>query len=245
MNDHNQSRISAVQPGLDALIEDVFGLNLRGLKTLGQLFTGPKKVFDSARLTDWQSRYTPTLRLTFSIITLFMLLSFFWAAEDSAIYQTILAQLTEAAARNPDLPPPAEILDSYFAVYSFFYPFAYMVIHMAVASLVWMWGAGTGWVTRLRLYFGLLAVGMTFALLSMTLMPFMEAEKFGIFTLISMSVGYLAYGLTYMRGMAGMFSRIRLLIRAAAISLIISIGDILVAFGAGIGAGFWIRIFGP
>ena len=75
--DMDELDVSALPPTFDSLIEDVFGLNVRGLKTLTQLFAGPKKVFDSARVADWRSRYTPTLRLTFSIITVYMLLSFF------------------------------------------------------------------------------------------------------------------------------------------------------------------------
>lgn len=245
MQENKQTRLAAAAPGLDSLFEDVFGLNVRGLKTLGQLFAGPKEVFESARVADWRSRYTPTLRLTFSIITVFMLLSFFWAAEDGVIYQTILAQLTEAAARNPNMSPPEQILESYFAVYSFVYPLVYMVIHILVASLVWLWGPATGWVTRIRLYFGLLAVGMTFALASMIAMPFLDRKLFETYSLISMSVGFLAYGITYLRGMAGKYSLIGGIVRAGIVALIVSIGDILVALGAGISAGIWTQLIGP
>jgi len=244
MKQDKPTRIAAIQPGLDSLFEDVFGLNVRGLKTLGRLFTQPKDVFDSARVVDWHSRYTPTIRLTFSIITVFMLLSFFWAAEDGPVYQTVFAQLTEAAARNPDLPPPDQILEAYFAAYSFTYPFVYMIIHMLVGSLVWMWGPGTGWVTRIRSYFALLAVGMAIALVSILIMPSVDPELFGSYTLISMGVGYLAYGLTYARGMAGGYSSLGLIIRAFAVAFIISVGDILVAIAASAISGVWIRFFG-
>jgi len=245
MKPDNQTAATAPQPNLDSFIEDVFGLNVRGLKTLWQLVIGPKTVFESARITDWRSRYTPTLRLTFSVITVFMLLSFFWASEDGIIYQTILAQLEEAAKTNPDMPPPGDILESYFAAYSFAYPFVYMLIHSLIGAVVFLWGPRTSWVTRIRLYFALLAMGMTFSLFSILLMPMIEREGFGLYTLVSMGLTYLIYGLTYVRGMWGSYSPVGLALRALAVAFIISIGDIIISLGSGIGASMWISWTGP
>ncbi|MEM9179610.1 MAG: hypothetical protein AAGA89_07855, partial [Pseudomonadota bacterium] len=78
------------RPDADALVADLFGLNVRGAKTLAHLVTQPAKVFASARVNDWQGQYTPTMRLAFSVLTVFSLLSFFWAAEDGVLYQTLL-----------------------------------------------------------------------------------------------------------------------------------------------------------
>lgn len=242
--DNKREGAAALQPNFDSFIEDVFGLNVRGLKTLSQLFVGPREVFESARVTDWHSRYTPTLRLTFSIITVFMLLSFFWAAEDGAMYQTILAQLEEAAARKPDMPEPTLVLDAYFAAYSFAYPFVYMILHSVIASLIWFWGPGTRWVARIRLYFGLLAVGMFFALVTIIFIPFVSTEMFSLYSLIGMTIGFLAYIVTYMRGVAGTYSALGLTLRGLAISVIITAGDILVALSSGLIAGTWTRTFG-
>jgi hypothetical protein len=243
--DTDKLSAAALPPTFDSLIEDVFGLNVRGLKTLGQLFAGPKKVFESARVADWRSRYTPTIRLTFSVITVYMLLSFFWAAEDGAMYQTILVQLQEAATRNPEMPDPDQILEAYFAAFSFSYPFIYMIIHTLIGSLVWMWGRGTTWVTRIRLYFALLAVGMFVALLSVMAIPFISPEMFGLYSLFGMVVSLVVYAGTYMRGMAGTYSTLGLALRAIGVSLIITVGDICVAIASGVGASYWINYFGP
>lgn len=245
MMDTDDLSPAGLQPNFDSFIEDVFGLNVRGLKTLGQLLAGPKKVFESARVADWRSRYTPTLRLTFSIITVYMLLSFFWAAEDGAMYQTILAQLQDAATRNPDMPAPELILEAYFAAFSFTYPFIYMVIHTIIGSLIWMWGPGSSWVTRIRLYFGLLAVGMFFALLTVLVIPFISTEMFAVFSLVGMSLTFIVYIATYMRGMAGTYSTVGLTVRAVILSVTITAGDIAVAIASGFGARGWIHIFGP
>ena len=243
MTDEANVRGAPDKPGLDSLIEDLFGLNVRGLKTVGQLFLSPGKVFERARVSDWRRKYTPTIRLTFSIITVFMLLSFFWAAEDGMMYQALLAQFEEAAAANPDAPRVADImqeLNKVFAAYSFFYPIIYMILHGLVASIVFVWGKGTGWVTRVRLYFGLLAVGMTVSLLIILATPFLSSEMMLVFTFVGMGIALLAYWLTYVRGMWGRASRLGIVLRATGVALIITFVDAMVSGLAGFGAGMWV-----
>lgn len=243
MSDHTNIAEADNKPGFDSLIEDLFGLNVRGLKTVGQLFISPRQVFESARVPDWRRKYTPTIRLTFSIITVFMLLSFFWAAEDGMMYQALYAQFTEIAATSPDPVAPEQIrrdIGTAFAAYSFFYPLIYMLLHGLVGSVLLVWGKGTGWVTRLRLYFGLLTVGMTVALISTLATPFLQAEMLVAFTFFGMAISILAYWLTYARGMWGTASALGVLTRATCLALLITCVDIVVSSIAGIGAGVWV-----
>jgi len=243
--DPQDSNKTGGTPGFDSLIEDLFGLNVRGLKTVGQLFISPKKVFESARVPDWRRKYTPTIRLTFSIITVFMLLSFFWAAEDGMMYQALFAQFTEIAAASLDPVSPEQIrrdIRTAFAAYSFFYPFIYMLLHGLVGSALFIWGKGTGWVTRLRLYFGLLTVGMTVALISTLITPFLRPDMLVAFTFFGMAISVLAYWLTYARGMWGSASALGVLIRATCLALLITLVDIIVSGTAGIGAGIWVGV---
>lgn len=245
MTDHTKSAEVTDKPGLDSLIEDLFGLNVRGLKTVGQLFVSPKQVFESARISDWRRKYTPTIRLTFSIITVFMLLSFFWAAEDGMMYQILLAQFTEMAAANPEKIPAEQIhrdIETAFAAYAFFYPFIYMLLHGLVGSVVFLWGKGTGWVTRLRLYFGLLTVGMTVALVSTLITPFLTTDMMAPFAIFGMLIAILAYWMTYARGMWGTSSTLGLLLRASFLALLITFVDMIVSGLAGFGAGIWVAI---
>lgn len=243
MTNATNSRDDVKEPRLNSLIEDLFGLNVRGLQTVGQLFVSPKFVFESARVSDWRRKYTPTIRLTFSIITVFMLLSFFWAAEDGMMYQTLLELFSEIAAASGESISPEQIrrdIDTTFAAYSFMYPFIYMLIHGLVGSVMFFWGKGTGWVTRLRLYFGLLAVGMSVALISILVTPLLTKEMLLPFTYIGMAITLLAYGLTYARGMWGTASISGVLVRAVSLALIITIVDAIVSSLAGIGAGVWV-----
>ena len=243
MSDTKPAEIQGDKPSLDSLFEDVFGLNVRGLNTVLHLILSPRTVFESARVADWRRKFTPTIRLTFSIITVFMLLSFFWAAEDGMMYQALLAQFEQAAAANPDAPRVADImqeLNKVFAAYSFFYPIIYMILHGLVASIVFVWGKGTGWVTRVRLYFGLLAVGMTVSLLTILVTPFLSGDMMIVFTFVGMGIALLAYWLTYVRGMWGRASRLGIVLRATGVALIITFVDAMVGGLAGFGAGMWV-----
>lgn len=227
------------RPDFDALLQDLFGLNVRGLKTLGDLVVRPKTVFESARISDWRSKYTPTMRLAFSILTVFTLLSFFWAAEDGALYQSLLVQIEPQLADSPNAARADEIVKATFAGYSFMYPFVYMLFHTMVGSLVFFWGKGTPWVARVRLYFGVLSIGLGLAVASISIMPLIDPSNVNTFTFVGTLVGYLVYGLTYARGMAGSLSKLKLWVRAFFIGLIVTITDVLVALTASVGGGVW------
>ena len=234
--------ISAVaRPGFNALLEDVFGLNVRGLRTLRDLYVHPRRVFDSARVIDWANQHTPTIRLTFSLITVYMLLSFFWAADDGPLYQSLFAQLEQAVIQNPDLPPAEDMIEGWFAAYSFSFPFVYMFVHFIAGSLLFVWGKGTSWTTRLRLYFGLLAVSMSLSLAVTLLMPFLTVDQLLFYSLSSSLLSIVAYAVTYGRGMAGIHSGVALWWRAPLVALFIGVTDILIAVMTSIGSGFWMQ----
>lgn len=244
MISENESHLDhSAKPSVDSLLEDLFGLNVRGFKTLRDLFIKPKRVFESARITDWAGQHTPTFRLTFSLITLSMLLSFFWAAEDSAFYQGLLVLTTEIARANPDAPDPHEAAIAWLAAYSFCYPIVYMIVHGLVGSLVFLWGQGVSWVTRLRLYFALLTVGMFVAVASMLLIPFVPVEMFVVYTLVATLVLLVVHMITYLRGMSGPRSGIGLWLRAPFIALLIIVTDFAVAIISGTVSGQWMEHF--
>ena len=230
------------RPDADALVADLFGLNVRGAKTLAHLVTQPAKVFASARVNDWQGRYTPTMRLAFSVLTVFSLLSFFWAAEDGVLYQTLLDIFSEGFAEQPNAPPVNEFISAMFVGYNFIYPFTYMLVHSLVGSLVLVWGTGTPWVARIRLYFGVAALGIAISVLSIAAMPFISTNMMWVWTTLALAVGFLAFIFTYARGMRGRRSKWGLLWRAVLLASIVTITDFIVAIIAGTSAGYWAEL---
>ncbi|MEL7285476.1 MAG: hypothetical protein AAGJ68_13215 [Pseudomonadota bacterium] len=230
------------EPKLDSLIEDVFGLNVQGFRTLGGLFVSTKAVFESARVSDWRQKYTPTIRLTFSIITVYMLLSFFWAAEDGIFYQSLYTQIAEVRAASENAVTPEQIremVDHSFAAVSFLYPFVYMFFHGLLASCIFMWGKGTGWVTRIRLYFCLLAGGISVSLVTTMITPFLSGTMFLAFFVFSSVATLLTYVLIYIRGMWGNASAIGLSVRGISLSILIFTLDMIVSGLTAVAAGVW------
>ncbi|MEM9055812.1 MAG: hypothetical protein AAGB16_10855, partial [Pseudomonadota bacterium] len=169
-----------------------------------------------------------------------LVLSFFWAGESGAFYQALQAQFDELARENPNNAPPADAVEGYFAVYTFIYPFVYILLHGCVGSLVFFWGSKTGWVTRLRLYFAHTAVGMTVSLITIILTPLMNADAIGTYTAVTLMLGAIIYMATYIRGMVekiGLWKRVR---RGAMLALAITATDLSVGILVSLGTTVWL-----
>ncbi|MAP95928.1 MAG: hypothetical protein CMK07_13345 [Ponticaulis sp.] len=142
------------KPGFDALIEDVFGLNLRGLKTIWALIRNPSDVFDAARHEHWQNRFTPSIRLYFSLIALTVFFQFIWAGphsymRDAFREQFILIQDLPNFGRF-DVDRATDLaIDAYLLIS----PIIVGAFMLLTACCLFIWGKGTGFVTRIRLFF--------------------------------------------------------------------------------------------
>ena len=238
MRDETKTNSQQDKPDIDSLLADLFGLNIRGAKTLYDLFRRPRAVFESARVNDWRNRHTPTVRLVFSILTVFSLLSFFWAGEDGVLYQSLESALGDV----PDRAFVAQFLPNLFASFVFIYPFVYMLTHSLIGSTVFVWGKGTSWVTRLRLYFGVASVGIAIAVLSNLAMPFVGTAGFLSIAIGTAVLSLIAYAVTYARGMAETGPQSGRTVRAVSLAIIITLADLIAALAAGSAAGFWAQL---
>ncbi|MEM1379682.1 MAG: hypothetical protein AAGH41_03555 [Pseudomonadota bacterium] len=168
----NKTPARGDQLGLDELVDDVFGLNVRGLKTIIDTLVRPRLVFDAARQADWSGAYTPSLRLVFSILTVLGFFTFFWAGEDTAFYQV----LEKAITLNADTPLTAEEMNAQitrtFGIYSAALPFVLIIIHGLFSQIIRVWGQGTPGVARLRLHMTAIVPGLVLTLLSTLATPF-------------------------------------------------------------------------
>lgn len=156
--------------GASELIEDMFGLNVRGVHTIWQMFHCPEKVFTSARKADWDDRrYTPSIRLVFSLFAAMAALRFLWSGSESYFYNvtTDLAIntgefATEAAARA--------FTDDVLETFAIVFPFALMLAHFVASLLLHVWGGKTPAAVRIRLYFSAIVPGCLFSLFMTALM---------------------------------------------------------------------------
>ena len=224
------------QPGWDALMEDVLGLSIRGLVTIRDLFVRPNAVFEAARHLDWLGRYTPTIRLLFSVVALMMLLSYFWAGEHSPNYQFVLQNYEQAKEANPDIREPADLAEQFFGFWSLFFPFLYVIIHGSAAWFIRVWGRGTTYTVRLRLYFGCILPAMTVSLILLRFMPWIPVEQVFEYSMASVFVGALITFAIFIRGNAGSYGTLGLWWRGILFAFLVFVLDLSVSTATGLSA---------
>ena len=146
--------------GLDDFFEDLFGLNIRGLKTLKLSFTNPKVLYEAARSSDWEGKYTPSFRLWFSIIALIFFLQFFWANPEGAIAENIVTQaeqiLTQIKDSGGTIPANVTakiIATKYMKWYLWLAPIFSAIFLVFLALPYRVWGKPTPFVIRQRYIF--------------------------------------------------------------------------------------------
>jgi len=215
------------QPGWDALLEDIFGLSLRGLATIRDMLLRPAEVFTAARAQSWLNRYTPSLRLVMSLIAVMLLLRIFWAAESTAMFQMVLVQIAMLQEQGIVIEDPMAMARLYFNAWAFVFPFAYLIVHALFALLTRVWGKGTSTVVRLRLYFAAMIPGIIYSVLFMAAAPFQSATLMMVMTFVSMGITFLLHGLTCFRGMMPVMSAAGRLWRGGLFAAIATTADIV------------------
>ena len=164
------------------LVEDMFGLNLRGLKTIWDTFVRPADVFAAARLPDWGGQYTPSIRLVFSLGAVLGFFSFFWAGENSYFFQSFAEGLRIGAeARDGDADGADQLATEILSIYSVLLPFSYIVGNGIIGLLFRVWGRGTSAVVRLRLHMIAVTPSIVFSLIS-TLVLTKQSEDIATFS---------------------------------------------------------------
>lgn len=134
-------------PNWHDLTEDLFGLNVRGVITLKDIFLHPARVFAAARTPDWNDKYyTPSIRLFFSLITVVILLRVFWAGDGSHFMRSIQMSLQNI---DQDSVSAEGIMQQIIVSL----PIVTMLSMILAGTLVRIWGKGTSLVVRLRCYF--------------------------------------------------------------------------------------------
>ncbi len=174
--------------GLNDLMEDFFGLNIRGLKSIFFLFVRPRVYMRAAVRADWAGRYTPSLRLWVSLMAVLYFFQFFWAGETSG---TVLLLEQQFADRGDVLPAGTSAADLAKAAANWqftlqpFFAFGFMFI----AATLWRgWGQATGFTLRERLLFAVAVPSLVVSLPTVLLFGLVSAANYvtyGIYFILS------------------------------------------------------------
>jgi len=212
MDSHTQTPTTTEQAvinrvGFDNLLEDIFGLNIRALKTIGVLFKSPAKYFKAAKTPDWTDRYTPSFRVWFGLMALLVALKFLYTSDTNIMidaYSGMMEQV-KAGINSSNTEKPVEF-DTRLAARELlkwimvFFPFAYIPV-MALAAIMYRaWTEKLSYVTRLRFLFGTVIPSAFITILITLSTIFIDAKIFATIAAISFLVMIVLDFITAYRG---------------------------------------------
>ncbi|MFN7055915.1 hypothetical protein [Hyphomonas sp.] len=187
--------------GWDALADDVFGLNVRGFRTMWAAVFNPARVFEAARDPDWLGRYTPAIRLVFVIMALTMTLQFLWAYEGSSLWNSVQEAIASFEAEL-DGRDPGSVTREIILAFAVLYPVAYFTLHIPASLLIGFWGKGVTLPVRSRLYFSTIVPAGLVSLAVVIVQHALEPEPSQASSIAALAILILAYSVTIFRGLA-------------------------------------------
>ncbi len=193
--------------GLDELSEDMFGLSIRAFRTLRGVIIAPKRVYKAARTPDWQAHsFTPSIRLSFSLLAVMVAIRFLWVGPDSFLAQSTYDQLLASGVYDQaDARRVAEdIIETFLVVF----PIGFLVMHMIMAACLFIWGKGTELAVRLRLYFVAILPNLMLTLVTLPLIGSANLASYASVTAGLVFCTFLLDFITAFRGGVGGVSRL-------------------------------------
>lgn len=161
---------------MDALAEDLFGLNVRGLRSVRTLWARPKRYFAAARSLDWNGTYTPSIRLYLSFFALYSLLKVWWIGGNAGMVGAYAAGFAEAGV----VVPPGKTMDDIGkeAVLWIFglVPILQIVTMVALSLIYPFWGERTSAALRQRYFFAVIVPSASLMPIFMTMMLFVPGD---------------------------------------------------------------------
>lgn len=198
--------------GLDDLIEDLFGMNVRSFKTIWVLFSSPRQYFIAAKTPAWMDKYTPSTRLWLGLMAILIALQFFWASPDAAIMDNLSTTLSAVFANAAiNVGSTADFaafdmageLQKAMKLNYLIYPFVFIFAFSVFAWLYRAWGEALSFTVRLRYVFAVIVPASVIGLFTTLMTPFISATQLNLFSVIQTVVILGLYFLTGFRGAYG------------------------------------------
>lgn len=193
------------------MAEDLFGLNIRGLKSIYVAWTRPRAYFASARTPEWSDRYTPSIRLWLSFFALFSALKFWWLGSNEGMIGAFATGFANAGLSLPE-GMTYEDVGTEAVLWIFGWIPILQIVSMFLLSLIYaVWGERTTVALRQRYLFIILipsASVMPLFLSIMLLVPQNMMSAYGVF------LAAVAFIIDFQTGYRGGFSGISRMGRA-------------------------------
>lgn len=236
MSDANRS--DHKPPGTDVLIEDMFGLSLRGFRTIALMFLRPREVYEAARTPDWGGSFTPSIRLVFSLLALMAFMQFIWFGDNSAPVLTIEAQLSETGRYTT--AQQEDFIERFSDLYAGVFPLAFLIAHLLGALVMRVWGEGASLALRIRSYFLTITPSMVATVFFLLLYPLATGSAYIVIALLSVAFTMLLDFVTAMRGGVVAGGPVRRVAKAALFALVSVSISAIASTVSSIGASFFV-----
>ncbi len=198
--DQQKTQVKASAVGFDDFLEDVFGLNIKGLKTIWVSFYNPKKYYAAAHTSDWQGKYTPSFRLLFTLLALVFLMQFFWGGANSPLIASYAQQMEARSIILPDGLSYEQASLTLAKWYNGFIPPFTIVFYLILGSVYPVWGRRLNFVERQRYLFITMIPNMFITFFLFIMLAFVPSEKVLWGLWVFPSILFLVSALTAFRG---------------------------------------------
>ena len=174
----------------DAMAEDLFGLNIRGIRSLTALWVHPRRYFTAAKAPDWNNRYTPSIRLWLSFFALFSIFKFWWIGGNEGMIGAYAIGFAQAGVQLPDGMTFEDIGKEAVLWVFGLVPFLQIASMMLLSLIYPFYGERTTLALRQRYLFAMIVPGASLMPVLMTIMVFVPAGALTGYALLMAAITF-------------------------------------------------------
>ena len=216
-----ESESQTAKLSADTIAEDLFGLNIRGLRSIATLWRHPKRYFAAARVPDWQNKYTPSIRLWLSFFAIFSALKFWWIGDNQGMIDAFSSGFANAQLQLPS-GITYDDLGREAVLWIFGLTPLTQIVSMIILALFYRgWGEKTTIALRQRYLFAVLVPSASLMPLFLTIMVFVPSNWLTPYAIL---LAILTFAVDFQAGYRGGFSKVvgfSKIWRAALLALIV------------------------
>ncbi|NNU15825.1 hypothetical protein HK107_05760 [Parvularcula sp. ZS-1/3] len=212
--------------GLDDIFGDLFGLNIKGMRSIVDVWIKPATYAKAARDEGWEGRYTPSIRLWLSMMAVGSFLQFLWISDDAPITKVFAEGFRDAGLSAPEGITLTE-LGQEAAVWTYgLMPVVQLVFLMFLAVFWRLWGAPTTVGLRVRYLLGVMIPSGSLMLAILPVLAVMPEAYMTAYGLLLAVLAALVDWQTSARGFITAKARGGKLLRALALAVMIFVVNV-------------------
>ena len=188
---------------LDSIAEDLFGLNIRGVKSIYTAWRRPRDYFAAAKSPDWHEKFTPSMRLWLSFFALFSALKFWWFGTNEGMIGAFATGFENAGLALTDGLTYRDVgAEAVLWVFGWI-PILQIVSMIILAMLYRAWGERTTLALRQRYLFIVMIPSASMMPVFLTIMLFVPPS---LISLYGVFLAFAAFIIDFQTGYRGGFA---------------------------------------